>query len=68
MTKEQYVRIMELAKGDTGDMEIFFTWLEIYPNFVDEKLAPIEIELSYLCYNIAFEAFMTGVNYLSEYE
>lgn len=60
MTREQYFRIMELAKQDTDDMGIFFKWLEVNPSFADGDLAPIEIELSYLCFNIAFEAFIIG--------
>jgi hypothetical protein len=60
MTKKQYVRIVELAKQDTGDMGTFFKWLELNPSFMDANLAPIEIELNYFCFNIAFEAFITG--------
>ena len=59
MKKEEYWAIMHVAKDYTHDMEKFFQWLEKYPSFADGHLEPIEIELSFLCHNIAF----AGLNY-----
>jgi hypothetical protein len=68
MTRDNYFDIMGAAKNMADDMDLFFTWLEVNPDFTNGELAPIEIELSFLCFNIAYEAFMMGANHLSEYE
>jgi hypothetical protein len=60
MNSLEYIKILTYAKEHTLDMDIFFAWLEAYPNFADDRLNPIEIELSFLCYNIAFDAYMYG--------
>lgn len=59
MNKVQYWAIMSVAKDNTNNMHKFFEWLEKYPSFADGHLEPIEIELSFLCHNIA----SAGLNY-----
>lgn len=59
MKTVQYWAIMSVAKDYTNDMEKFFAWLKKHPNFADGHLEPIEIELSFLCHNIAY----AGLNY-----
>lgn len=59
MTQYEYLAIMVVAKDYTNDMDRFFKWLEEYPRFADGELEAIEIELSFLAYNVAY----AGIHY-----
>jgi hypothetical protein len=53
MTKIQYIKLLTQAKQKTTDD--FFAWLVESPNFID--LSPIEIEINFLLYSVAFDAY-----------
>jgi hypothetical protein len=59
MTITQYKKLLTQAKLKTADD--FFSWLEESPDFME--LSPIEIEINFLLYSVAFDAYC-----LSAYE
>jgi hypothetical protein len=64
MTKEQYMKLLTQTTCKTADD--FFPWLEESPDFME--LTPLEIEINFMMYSLAFDAYCLAAHeYTNEY-
>lgn len=58
MTKDDYIDSLKQCQ-EIADCELFFTWLEESPSFME--LDEVEIQLNFMMYTVAALSFVKGM-------